>query len=283
MPPRKFILPRSNDGDALPSTTKKPLAGKQRPEGISNMTWAAAIARWAAVNQDQRKREAAARLKKAAAATAAAYGPPHCPGVFRTQGSVSSPTSLSPSSLATFQEGHVYTPLSRFSPSPSSGEYPDGDPHGGFNPNSFFEPPDPHHGGLNADLNVFPPDGINLNGSSLAHRRVPVHHADQGRLSPSSSAYFGAAGQEVKIDLLKTNVAAIKRKEDLALLTADTSSMCTEVKAWHKAQCDIILAEMRPPPASSTTMLAAAEPPEAPNGASPTSVVDVEVDEVFHI
>jgi methionine salvage enolase-phosphatase E1 len=32
--------------------------------------------------------------------------------------------------------------------------------------------------------------------------------------------------QEVKIDLLKTNVAAIRRKEDLALLTANTSSMC---------------------------------------------------------
>jgi hypothetical protein len=56
--------------------------------------------------------------------------------------------------------------------------------------------------------------------------------------------------QEVKIDLLKTNVDAIKRKEDLALLTADTSSMCTKVKEWHKAQCNIILAEMRPPPAT---------------------------------
>jgi hypothetical protein len=98
--------------------------------------------------------------------------------------------------------------------------------------------------------------------------------------------------QEVKIDLLKTNVAAIKRKEDLALLTADTSSMCVEVKAWHKAQCDIILAEMRPPPVGSTTMAAAASstttpatmnPPEAPDGASPTDIVDVKVEEVFHI
>jgi hypothetical protein len=89
--------------------------------------------------------------------------------------------------------------------------------------------------------------------------------------------------QEVNIDLLKTNVAAIKRKEDLALLTADTSSMCTEVKAWHKAQCDIILAKMRPPPASSTTTLAAVNPPEAANGASWTGVVDVEMEKVFHI
>jgi hypothetical protein len=89
--------------------------------------------------------------------------------------------------------------------------------------------------------------------------------------------------QEVKIDLLKTNVAAIKRKVDLTLLTADTSSMCSEVKAWHKAQCDIILAEMRPPPASSTKTPAAANPPEEPNGATPTGVVDVDVEEVFDI
>jgi hypothetical protein len=32
--------------------------------------------------------------------------------------------------------------------------------------------------------------------------------------------------QEMKIGLLKTNVTTIKRKEDLALLTTDTSSMC---------------------------------------------------------
>jgi hypothetical protein len=89
--------------------------------------------------------------------------------------------------------------------------------------------------------------------------------------------------QEVKIDLLKTNVTAIKWKEDLALLIADTSSMCAEVKTWHKAQFDISLAEMRPPPTTSTTTPAAANPLEAPNGAVPTGVVDVEVEEMFHI
>jgi hypothetical protein len=61
--------------------------------------------------------------------------------------------------------------------------------------------------------------------------------------------------QEMKIGLLKTNVTAIKRKEDLALLTIDTSSMCVEVKVWHKARCEIVLAEMRPPSASSLAML----------------------------
>jgi hypothetical protein len=106
--------------------------------------------------------------------------------------------------------------------------------------------------------------------------------------------------QEVKIDLLKTNVAAIKRKEDLALLTVDTSSMFAEVKAWHKAQCETILAEMRPPPASSTRTPAvngelnhdahaelnhnaSGNPPDAPNGGAPTDEDEVEVEEVFHI
>jgi hypothetical protein len=114
-------------------------------------------------------------MKKTVATAGAAYGPPYYPGIFGTQGSVSSPTSLSPSSPATFQEGHGYTPLSKFLLYPSSGEYPDSDPHSGFNPNSFFAPPDPHCGGFNTDLNAFPPGGINLNRSSPAHRRVPVH------------------------------------------------------------------------------------------------------------
>jgi hypothetical protein len=86
--------------------------------------------------------------------------------------------------------------------------------------------------------------------------------------------------QEVKIDLLKTNIAVIKRKEHLALLTADTLSMCAKVKAWHKAQCDIILAEMRPPPATTTP---APNPPDTQNGATPTGGRDDEVEEMFKI
>jgi hypothetical protein len=85
--------------------------------------------------------------------------------------------------------------------------------------------------------------------------------------------------QEVKIGLLKTNVAAIKRKEDLALLTTDTSSMCTEVKVWHKAQCDMILAEMRLPP---PTTLAPPPAPNPPNGAAPTAGRDDDVEEMIH-
>jgi hypothetical protein len=85
-------------------------------------------------------------------------------------------------------------PISRFLLSPSSGEYPDGDPHGGFNPNSFFASPDPYRGGFNGDLNTFPLGDINLNGSSPAHRRVPVCHTGQECLLPSLSAYFDVSG-----------------------------------------------------------------------------------------
>jgi hypothetical protein len=89
--------------------------------------------------------------------------------------------------------------------------------------------------------------------------------------------------QEVKIDLLKTNVAAIKRKEDLALLTVDTLSMCAEVKVWHKVQCDIILAEMRPPPPATSTTMPTPNPPEAPNDAAPTAGRGDDVEEMFDI
>jgi hypothetical protein len=37
MPPRKFVLPKNNDVEGgLPPAKKKPRAGKQRPEGMSN-------------------------------------------------------------------------------------------------------------------------------------------------------------------------------------------------------------------------------------------------------
>jgi hypothetical protein len=47
---------------------KKPRLGKQQPEGMLNTAWAADVALQAIMNHDQRKREAAAKMKKAAAA-----------------------------------------------------------------------------------------------------------------------------------------------------------------------------------------------------------------------
>jgi hypothetical protein len=84
MPPRKFVLPRNNDGEGLPPVTKKPRAAKQHPEGMSNTAWAADVARRVVVNHDRCKWEAGAKMKKAAVTAAASYGPPHCPGVFGT-------------------------------------------------------------------------------------------------------------------------------------------------------------------------------------------------------
>jgi hypothetical protein len=72
MPPKKFVLPRINDGaDALPPMKKTRQQTKQRPEGMSNVAWAVDIQRQAVVNQDRRKWEAAAKMKKAAVMVAA--------------------------------------------------------------------------------------------------------------------------------------------------------------------------------------------------------------------
>jgi hypothetical protein len=55
-----------------------------------------------------------------------------------------------------------------------------------------------HRGGFNDHLNTFLPGGINLNGTSPAHRRVLVGHGCQERLSPSSLAYFGVTSQDAR-------------------------------------------------------------------------------------
>jgi hypothetical protein len=111
---------------------------------------------------------------KAAIALPTTAASPHSPGIWGRQVSILSPASRSPSSPTTFQEGHGYTPLSWISASPSSGKYPDRDPHGGFNPNFFFAPPDnPQRDIFNTDLNV-------AYGATPTHRRGPLHFIGQG-------------------------------------------------------------------------------------------------------
>jgi hypothetical protein len=43
MLPKKFVLPRSNEGLDLLPPAKKPRQMKQRPDGITNVEWAADI------------------------------------------------------------------------------------------------------------------------------------------------------------------------------------------------------------------------------------------------
>jgi hypothetical protein len=76
------------------------------------------------------------------------------------------------------------------------------------------------------------------------------------------------------IGLLKTNVAVKKRKGDLALLTTDTSMMDAEVKAWHKAQCNLILQEMQSPPASSTPLESSNPSPTSATLEAPSTLVE---------
>ena len=88
--------------------------------------------------------------------------------------------------------------------------------------------------------------------------------------------------QDLKLELLKANVATKKRREDLAILTVDTSGMDDEVKAWYAEQRGIILAERRAPAvAPIATQASAAGAPEAaaPEEAGTPEVEDEDAQE----
>jgi hypothetical protein len=85
----------------------------------------------------------------------------------------------------------------------------------------------------------------------------------------------GYGEEDIKLYLIKANIIAKKRKEDLAILLVDTSGMDDDVKAWCAAQRTTNLAESRAPPAPqpstatppATTPLATGDSPS--NASSP--------------
>lgn len=71
--------------------------------------------------------------------------------------------------------------------------------------------------------------------------------------------------QDDKLEILKVNVTAKKRREDLLILTCDTTGMGVEVKAWYDGQCRLILAEARAPASAPATIATATSTPSVPS------------------
>ncbi|KQJ88688.1 hypothetical protein BRADI_4g20543v3 [Brachypodium distachyon] len=71
--------------------------------------------------------------------------------------------------------------------------------------------------------------------------------------------------QDDKLEILKANVLAKKRREDLLILTCDTTGMDDEVRAWYDGQRRLILAEARAPASAPQTAATATSTLSAPS------------------
>ncbi|KAE8802264.1 putative methionyl-tRNA synthetase [Hordeum vulgare] len=96
--------------------------------------------------------------------------------------------------------------------------------------------------------------------------------SNAARREEKSSARWSALmmKRDVKLELLRTNVATKKRNTDLAfLMEADASTMDEQVKAWYFVERDLILNQM-PAPAATAAPTPTANPTTPPT--SPTTL-----------
>jgi hypothetical protein len=162
---------------------------------MTNAQWAADIARRAVVSGDRRAwadRSMENRTKAGMDTIMEGIAlAPHA-GLWGSQSSVSSPATNFPATPGSQYSTGQATPLTRFSPPP---EYPDNDPHGGFNPNSLFAlertPPSdehPHTGGA-PNLNIA------YDGSPTV-QRGPLLLGGPDAGGATASTLFDGAGQD---------------------------------------------------------------------------------------
>lgn len=85
-------------------------------------------------------------------------------------------------------------------------------------------------------------------------------------------------GQDSKLELIRANVAAKKRREDLSILMVDTTGMDADVRAWWEAQRIAIRYEVRGPPASSSAAAASTPPPAASTTPAPAPAPEAEAE-----